>query len=158
MRRTDRDVTNPKVAAEILNSCKKLNYGFYDGTRPYVVPMSFGWDTDEDGRIRLYSHCAKDGRRLGILKNGFTQVAVSLDTDYRIVLDSEIPCKSGAAYRSLLGFGEMRILTGEEKLHGLEVLYKHLAGIVPEKLKDGLDFVEILCLTLDEYSCKICVK
>lgn len=38
-----------------------------DGLNPYIIPLNYGY-TYEDGKLVIYFHCAKEGRKLDILK------------------------------------------------------------------------------------------
>ena len=49
----------------------------------------------------------------------------------RVVIDPEIPCKSGSAFQSIMASGTMKILQGSEARHALEVFYRHQTGVGP---------------------------
>lgn len=76
----------------------------------------------------------------------------------RVVIDPEIPCKSGSAFQSIMANGTMKILQGSEARHALEVFYRHQTGVVPPFPEGAENFVTMFCLECDEYTCKICVK
>ena len=123
MRRKDREVTDQAAIQAILDKAQVLHLAMIDGDRPYVVPMHYGY-TLENGRLILYLHSAKEGRKLDILSKN-SAVAFVLETDVSPVSGGEIPCKYGAAYASLMGEGRATILTDPmEKAAGLTVLMK----------------------------------
>ena len=153
MRRVDREVTDPVIIRHVLETCKKANFGFWDGREPYVVAMNFGFVMNDD-KVTLYMHSALEGRKIDLLKAGFDTVAVEMDCEHNLYLDSTIPCKSGMGYKSFMGLGRCRILEGDEKLKGLEILYKHQAGAVPKFPEGATDAINVLCLQLDRYSVK----
>ena len=43
MRRKDRELTEQAEILRLLARCDTVRLGLWDGTRPYVVPVSFGW-------------------------------------------------------------------------------------------------------------------
>ncbi|MVX56701.1 5-nitroimidazole antibiotic resistance protein [Parasutterella sp. NM82_D38] len=159
MRRTDREVTDIGIIKDVLDHCQAVTYGLYDGKEPYSVPMSFGYEMTEDGKMRFYSHCAHEGRRLSILRNGHDRAAVSAFCDGKLYLDPVVVCRSGFSYRSFMGSGRLRIVEdAQEKAHGLKVVFKHYSGIEENFTEEMTEAVEVLCMELESFSCKICVK
>ena len=79
MRRKDREVTDQAAIQAILDKAQVLHLAMIDGDRPYVVPMHYGY-TLENGRLTLYLHSAKEGRKLDILSKN-SAVAFVLETD-----------------------------------------------------------------------------
>ena len=67
MRRTDRAVTDNRQIQSIIEQAKVVHIGMIDNDRPYVVPMQYGF-VFADGQLTLYVHCAKEGRKLDIIK------------------------------------------------------------------------------------------
>ena len=66
MRRTDLEVTDRKHMREILEDCPLVHLGLSDGSEPYVIPMNFGVEMDEQTCV-FYFHCAREGRKLDIM-------------------------------------------------------------------------------------------
>lgn len=158
MRRNDRKITDPKKIKEILDKCKIVSFAMWDGERPYAVIMNFGYEFTCEGKLRLFVHGALEGRKAEIIKKKCQKVAAVMECDERIDLNAEIPCKSAEAYKSIMAYGEMRLLKGEEAKRALEIFYKHQAGIVPNFPSNPEEFVNVYCLDCEEYSCKECVK
>ena len=79
MTRREREVTDIEEIIGILDSAKIVHVGMIDGDMPYVVPMNYGY-TLEDGKLTLYLHGAKSGRKLDILRAN-PKVFVEIDTD-----------------------------------------------------------------------------
>ena len=75
MRRTDREVTDAQKMKAILDRCKIVSYAMWDGKKPYAVIMNFGYEFTPEGKLRLYSHSALDGKKVSIIGGG----AVGLD-------------------------------------------------------------------------------
>ena len=61
MRRKDREVTDNKRINEIIMYCDTLRLGIIDGSVPYIVPVSFGYEENQ-GKKTFYFHGAGEGR------------------------------------------------------------------------------------------------
>ena len=68
MRRTDREVTDVQKMKVILDRCKIVSYAMWDGEKPYAVIMNFGYEFTPEGKLRLYSHSALDGKKVSIIR------------------------------------------------------------------------------------------
>ncbi|MBM3188818.1 MAG: pyridoxamine 5'-phosphate oxidase family protein [Chloroflexi bacterium] len=98
MRRTDREITDPAALEDILRRARVLRLGLYDGRRPYVVPLSYGWSPG-----CLYVHSAREGRKVEILRQS-PQVCFEVDLDHELVRGARA-CAWGVRYRSVIGYG-----------------------------------------------------
>lgn len=127
MRRKDREITDQAAIRAILDKAQVLHLAMIDADRPYVVPLHYGY-TLENGRLTLYLHSAKEGRKLDVLsRNG--RVAFVLETDVVPVSGGDLACRYGAAYASVMGEGRATILTDPtEKAVGLAILMKTQTG------------------------------
>ena len=126
MRRKDREITDPEQIRAILGRARVLHLGLYDGEYPYVVPMHYGF-TFEDGKLTLYTHCAKEGRKLELLRRD-ARVFVEIDTDEALV-PGAAACSWGACYASVMGRGRAAIVDDEdEKCRALALLMKTQTG------------------------------
>ncbi len=128
MRRNDRAVTDIHEIKDILESCKTCHLAMIDGDRPYVVPLSYGYDVAEQA-LTLYFHCAMEGRKIDILHKN-NQVCFEMCIEGEPIFASEAPCDSGYYYSSVIGDGEAVFITDvEEKCDALSALMKRQAGI-----------------------------
>ena len=126
MRRKDREITDIEEIRAILERARVLHLGLYDGEYPYVVPMHYGF-TFEDGKLTLYTHCAKEGRKLELLRRD-GRVFVEIDTDEALV-PGPTACSWGARYASVMARGRASIVEdGEEKRRALALLMKTQSG------------------------------
>ena len=137
MRRTDREVADVQKMKVILDRCKIVSYAMWDGEKPYAVIMNFGYEFTPEGKLRLYSHSALDGKKVSIIRGICNKVAAIMECGERVVIDPEIPCKSGSAFQSIMANGTMKILQGSEARHALEVFYRHQTGVVPSFPEEG---------------------
>jgi uncharacterized protein len=119
MRRREREIQDEKEIQDILEKGLVCRLGLCDGQQPYIVPMNYGY---RDGC--LYFHCARDGRKIDILKSN-DRVCIEVDVDTRIV-PGDAPCRWTAKYRSVIGFGRARIIEDEtQKRAGLDAIMAH---------------------------------
>ena len=127
MRRADREVTDYQQIQSIIEQAKVVHIGMIDNDRPYVVPMQYGF-VFSDGTLTLYVHCAKEGRKLDILKKN-PYVFIELETNVAIVSGGDIPCKYGSEYASVMGDGTAVIVEDvAEKISGLQLMMKTQSG------------------------------
>ena len=127
MRRKDRQITEIESIRAILDKAKVLHLAMIDGARPYVVPMNYGYAL-ADGRLTLYLHGAKEGRKLDVLQQN-DRVAFVLETDDSPVSGGDIPCKYGEAYASVMGEGTAVLLDDPvQKIEALQILMKTQTG------------------------------
>ena len=152
MRRKDREITDREEIRAILERARVLHLGLYDGEYPYVVPMHYGF-TFEDGKLRLYTHCAKEGRKLELLRRD-GRAFVEIDTDESLV-PGEKPCAWGARYASVMGRGRAAIVEdAAEKCRALTLLMRTQTGkdfsITPEMAAA----VTVLRIDVETYTAK----
>jgi uncharacterized protein len=122
MRRREREIQDEQVIRDILEKGLVCRLGLCDGQQPYIVPMSYGY---RDRRI--YFHCAREGRKIDILKSN-DRVCIEVDIDARVI-PGEAPCRWTAKYKSVIGFGRARIIDDEKKKKaGLDVIMAHYGG------------------------------
>lgn len=127
MRRADRAVTDYQQIRSIIEQAKVVHIGMIDNDRPYVVPMQYGF-VFSGSTLTLYVHCAKEGRKLDILKNN-PRVFIELETNVAIVSGGDIPCKYGSEYASVMGDGTAVIVEDvAEKIVGLQLMMKTQSG------------------------------
>ncbi len=119
MRRHEKEIKDDNGIRGIIENGLVCRLGLCDGQQPYVVPMNYGY---RDGC--LYMHCAREGRKIDILKIN-DRVCIEVDVDVRIVR-GDAPCRWTTKYRSVIGFGRARIIDDEtEKKAGLDVIMAH---------------------------------
>ena len=127
MRRADRAVTDYQQIYSIIEQAKVVHIGMIDNDRPYVVPMQYGF-VFADGQLTLYVHCAKEGRKLDIIKRN-PRVFIELETEAAIISGGDIPCKYGSEYASVMGDGTAVVVENvAEKIFGLQLLMKTQTG------------------------------
>lgn len=152
MTRRDRQVTDINEIIKILNKSKVVHLGMADGDEPYVVPMNYGY-TLKDGALTLYLHCAKQGRKLDIIRKN-PNVFFEMDCDIQPI-EGDTACEYSTAYASVMGRGTAEIVENtEEKKYALSVLMKTQTGkdfTFDDKMINAVTVIKITAL---EYTAK----
>ncbi len=126
MTRREQQVTDINEIIEILEKSKVVHVGMIDGDEPYVVPMNYGYAL-ENGKLILYLHGAKRGRKIDVLKAN-PKVFFEMCCDIT-PFEGEVACKYGITYASIMGRGLATIIEDvEEKKSALSILMKTQTG------------------------------
>lgn len=126
MRRKDRELDSIDQVTDVLKCGKIAQIAFVDNCQPYIITMNYGYVVTEN-KIRLYFHSANEGRKIECIKNNpyvcFTvALCDSLGT-------GEKACNYGMKYRSVVGYGNIRIVEDkDERITGLDLLMKQYTG------------------------------
>jgi nitroimidazol reductase NimA-like FMN-containing flavoprotein (pyridoxamine 5'-phosphate oxidase superfamily) len=154
MRRKDREITGIAEKLEVIAACKVCRIALSDKGRPYIVPLNYGYSFEE-GRLTLYFHSAREGRKMDILGEN-NHACFEADCGGELI-EGENSCAYGYAYKSVVGFGTIVILeTVAEKIDGLNKLMRHQTGqdrafeFEPEQL----DRVAVYRLSVEEFTGK----
>jgi nitroimidazol reductase NimA-like FMN-containing flavoprotein (pyridoxamine 5'-phosphate oxidase superfamily) len=103
MRRDEKDIKDRAEIDSTIRRSQVCRLGLSDNGQPYVVPLCFGYD----GKA-LYFHCAKEGRKLDILRrNG--KVCFEFDIVEGMV-EADQGCHWGMRYQSVIGFGTAQLV------------------------------------------------
>ena len=110
MIKSDREVLDTEIIRAILNQIDTVHVGINDGMYPYVVPLSFGFDLDEQN-LKIYIHCALKGYKLQLMEKD-PHVCCTFSTF------SNFPKKLYKGhrhdYRSVMAFGEVQPIDREK--------------------------------------------
>lgn len=154
MRRKDREITDPSLIRRIIGNCSHCHLGLWDGQEVYIVPMNFGFE-EENGQLRLYFHCAGEGRKLDILRRN-PKVSFQMDTGFEL-RPQELACEYSAGFASVMGTGVMEFLPDPDaKRHGLSAILNHTTGTRKQWSfpDDSVGRVTVLRLNVERLSCK----
>ena len=100
MRLKKREITDPEILREILESCEVVRIGAMDEEGMFIVPMNYGYDVrEEDGTLHvcLYLHGAKEGRKAAAFAAD-PRVAVEMDYNHEVIT-GDYTCAYSYAYR-----------------------------------------------------------
>ena len=124
--RREHEITDPAKILEILDKGMIVHVAMVDGDEPYVVPMNYGY-TMEEGKLTLYLHGARWGRKLDVMRAN-PKVFFSIECDVH-PFEGDIACRYGTAYSSIMGKGTAEILEDTEaKKSALSVFMKTQTG------------------------------
>ena len=153
MRRSDREVTDPRELEDILQACPVVRIGARDGQGPFVVPMNYGYAIT-GGELTLYLHSAQEGRKVAAFRTG-EPVAFEMDCSHAL-LPADSACAYSYSYRSIMGSGTLReLLDPEEKRSALCAIMVHLTGQDTwEFPSQALDRVAVFVLRAAEWTGK----
>ena len=120
MRRKDKEITDPKDMEAIIRDARVCRLAMCDGDRPYLVPLSYGYENHT-----LYFHSAGQGTKIDILKRN-PEICFEIEGE-STVLPGESACKWSITYRSVIGFGRVRWITDDvEKRRALDrIMARH---------------------------------
>jgi len=103
MRRKEKAITDRNKIMEILSTEKICRIAITDGTTPYIVPVNYGYKDNA-----LYIHCAKEGRKIDIIKKN-SVVCFEIEHDVRIV-QADTACRWTTLYTSIIGYGKAELV------------------------------------------------
>lgn len=120
MLRKDREIKEFDEIAALLNRCDTIRLGLNGEKHPYIVPLSFGMEVKE-GKITVYFHGAKRGYKHELILRD-SHACIEADFCHGFARDDT---SATTMYESVIGFGNVEIIEGDEAVHGLEVLLSH---------------------------------
>ncbi len=155
MRRAERAVKNEEEIREILTECKVCRLGLLDEGQVYIVPMNHGY-TYEDGKLTLYFHGAKEGRKLDVVKRG-GPVGIEMDCRHELI-EGTLACQYSYYYASIIGNVRAELIEEpKEKIKALGLVMKHQTGKAYEEFETNPKLekaVGIIKVDVEEFSCK----
>jgi nitroimidazol reductase NimA-like FMN-containing flavoprotein (pyridoxamine 5'-phosphate oxidase superfamily) len=107
MRRDERSMSACEME-KLLREAPAGRLGTCVDSEPYVVPLNFIY---YDGRI--FFHCAQKGKKLDCIARN-PRVCFEVD-EFIGVKDSSEPCSMSTHYRSVIVFGEARIIEATDR-------------------------------------------
>ena len=155
MRRKDREITDTASILQIVSRTKYLHLGLLDEAYPYVVPMHYGFEFNEqDGSLVFYLHSAEEGHKLDLIALN-PNVCIELECDAELISGGENPCKYGSSFASVIGRGQAEILTDPlEKLKGLRLLMLNQTGRDFTIDEEMVSSVTVLKVCVSDYTAK----
>ncbi|MEA4870178.1 hypothetical protein SDC9_149295 [bioreactor metagenome] len=120
MRKEMREIKSLEEMMDLLSRCDTIRIGISDADAPYIVPVSFGYETI-GGRIAVYFHGAQAGKRAELLKT-LPRVCIEADLCHGF---GETGGGYSCDYESLIGYGAVELLGGAEAEKGLGLLMEH---------------------------------
>ncbi len=119
MRRKEKKITDKTAIESIILKSSVCRLAMSEENRPYIVPLSFGYEDDT-----LYFHSAREGRKLDILRKN-NKVCFEFDIDQEIV-EADDACGWSMKYQSVIGVGKGSIIDElESKRNAINIIMQH---------------------------------
>jgi hypothetical protein len=149
MRRKDKEITDKHIIQDILSKSEICRIALTDGESPYIVPLNYGFFENT-----FYFHSASTGKKIDIIKKN-NRVCFEIEYSQEIVRQAQ-SCNWTTKYRSVIGFGNIEILTDpEQKKKGLDIIMAHYGK--PDNnqyIEADVERIVILKLVITEVSGK----
>lgn len=124
MRRSDREIQNINDIIQVMEKCDVCRLALNDNDYPYILPLNFGMQT-ENGQIILYFHGANEGKKYELIEKD-NHASFEMDCSHNLVTNiSNGSCSCTMEYESVIGYGQIEIVSDDEKYHALNLLMKH---------------------------------
>ncbi len=140
MRQQKRQVTDKAMICAMLDEMDTINLGMYDEPFPYVVPLNFGYEWNDE--LIFYFHCAHEGHKLDLL-NRNPRVCV---TASRFISYAGASVKGHLHdYRSVIARGVAQRLEqdSDEFIHAHEKLLEHNLRDPSQVHTTAMRFIEL---------------
>ncbi|MCL2772761.1 MAG: pyridoxamine 5'-phosphate oxidase family protein [Oscillospiraceae bacterium] len=108
MYHADREIRDKEIIKAILDMCDIINIGFFDDEYPYVLPVNFGYEFEEN--LIFYMHHATEGYKNKLIENNPKVCVTAHKFIDHIYNDYD---NSSHDYRSVMAFGEMEFIPRE---------------------------------------------
>lgn len=152
LRRKDKEIANRLQVEELLKKALVGRLGTCLDDIPYITPVNFVYDQN-----KIYFHSALDGRKIENIKSN-SNICFEIDQLISIIPGTNRPCASTAEYKSIILFGNIKIVTAiEEKIFALNKLIEKYAPNSPRlSLSSGaiIDRTGVLAIEVKEITAK----
>jgi uncharacterized protein len=149
MRRAEKEITDKKEIAEIMQKAASCQIALVDDNYPYIVSVNYACYENH-----LYFHSAKEGRKIDILRKN-SNVCFFMEVDTEIVR-GDTPCGWGTKYKSVVGFGKAFFIENrEEKIKALDYLMEKYGDTGSHIYKDdALEKVIVIDIRVEQVTGK----
>jgi nitroimidazol reductase NimA-like FMN-containing flavoprotein (pyridoxamine 5'-phosphate oxidase superfamily) len=121
LRRSEREIVDRETIDSIIARSKVCRLGLIVDGRPYVIPLSFGYDG-----TAVFFHTAMAGKKVAGLQER-NQVCIEFDIPGDLVTSPEA-CRWSMAYESVIAYGTVEVLESvAEKRSALMTIMRHYA-------------------------------
>ena len=149
MRRSDREITERLEIDKIIQKSEVCRIAFANNNKPYLVPVSFGYDSKS-----LYFHTAGQGKKIDYIEAN-NYVCFEFEGDTALIMHPDKGCKWTYTYESVIGYGDIKeLLSGEEKSAGLNHIMKHYSGTTWEFDPKEIERTRVWKISIDSMTGK----
>lgn len=108
----------------VFDKCIVCRIAMFDQEYPYIVPVNFGYEIDERDMI-LYFHGAMQGRKNELIRLN-NKVSFEMDCSLQVLMPiGEKACTTSMSYESVIGQGEVFVVSDDKKEEALSLILKH---------------------------------
>lgn len=152
MRRKDREIRELDQLESILKECDAVRIAAQDEAGLFIVPMNFGYRLEGE-KLTLFVHSAPEGRKVEAFRRG-GMVAFEMDCGHAL-RSADTACGHSFTYRSIMGTGTIRPLTGrEEKRMALGAIMEHMTGRAWDFPDQAVDRTAVFALEVTAWAAK----
>lgn len=149
MRKSNREIHDFDKIVDIIKNTSTIRLGINDYPYPYVVPVSFGFDVQDD-KLCFYFHGATIGKKVQLLdKNPLVCVEGDIFHRYMDTIKS-VTC----LYESFIAYGKCSLLDGNDAIHGLKQILKHCNYFDHSFNTDVLPIVNVYKIEVESVTAK----
>ncbi len=155
IRRKDRALHDKCEIEKIIKDARILHMGLYDDIYPYIVPMHFGYEYDENlNHYIFYMHGAKMGHKMDLI-HANPHVCIEIENNVELEWGGENACSYSSYYASFIGRGTaMEVSDAVEKIHGLKLLMSNQTGRNFTFDEQMISSVAVIKVDIAEYTAK----
>jgi nitroimidazol reductase NimA-like FMN-containing flavoprotein (pyridoxamine 5'-phosphate oxidase superfamily) len=138
MKRSEKEITDRSEIDRIIECARVCRLGLSNGTTPYVVPVSFGYDGES-----IYFHSAASGMKIDFLRAN-PNVCFEFEGPVQVVAARARACDWSMSFESVIGWGVASELShGHEKASALSCIMRQYSPDEWAFDLDGLDRVSV---------------
>lgn len=150
--RRELEVTDMNEIKKILDTSKIVHVAMVDEGKPYMVTMNYGYVL-EDGKLSLYLHGAKKGRKIDVMKAN-PNVFIEIECDIQ-PFSGDVACQYGMAYASIMGDGKATIVEDvEAKMEAMSILMKSQTGMDFTFNERLVSIVTVIRIDVEDFTAK----
>jgi len=148
MRRAEKEIKDRSIIDEIIKQARVCRLAMVDRDRPYVVPMSFGYDGSH-----IFFHSAMEGRKMDLLVRN-PHVCFEFDEVVKIIKNKEA-CEWGMNFKSVIGQGRATLIDdAAKKIEALGVIMAHYSRRIFEFPEERVEKTAVIKVTITEITGK----
>lgn len=138
MRRSDKEIVDKKLISAIIRKCQVCRIALAKEDKPYIVPISFGYDG-----MHIYFHSTIEGKKIDFI-NANNRVCFEFELGVELIPNEINPCKWTFSFQSVIGEGKIiELITENEKRKGLNEIMKHYSGKEWSFSKNSIEQVRV---------------
>jgi len=149
MRKTNQEIIDKRIIEEVLAQSTICRIAMIDEGEPYLLPFNYGYRDN-----CIYIHSASRGKKINVLR-AHPRVCFEVEQKTDLIKGPRA-CDWSTLYRSVIGHGEIEIITEfDKKREGLEIIMAQHGGSEFTDFKEkNVEAVVILKLTIDSLTGK----